>query len=616
MSKVIEMLRENQRLILEQRTMYVRIANELNSNFKEVISDKNTGNQLGNAIINDIAGQITATYFSSNNLNITVDQILRRTLNFSYQNDYDPLSNEIARKDPMNATITDEATFNSVINGHQVRNLKNSNQVFEKMTSDGNYEKIPREKDKVDASDITSNRAQQNYRNQILKEKGNFDELTQKQISGKTEADHVLSRASFRSFDFLSEEGTKKLAKFSKTATNFQLINIGANRLKSDNKILDGDVDITAVATADQLTNNMVKKLEAGKDSHWMSEPGFRDQFDSQGHVKESVKKEIRNNAKKAINARDKIIADDYLKHGIKNMNRATKGALSGEYQYKKNKNGEWVQSKRKRGGVSDLFIGQLLYYGIPPVIFEVRNQLTKKKNNVDAILMRLKKSTKRIATYVISKMKNILVGVGYGLLRNIVRNFFNMLISALAGVLKRVFTILKSFTMSVISSVKILTSKNMTAQEKNSAITSLMASTTISVIVTVLIELLPSGLDWAKIPLQIIITAILGNMAMKILEKADLFNIKYGMSIAKIQKLFEDSMAKYNSNNKKIVDKFNYNVNELEKDVREITSVTRSLKLINFYKEDATDSLNKINEFFNMGIDFDYEWKIFAGME
>ena len=90
-SQIRVMLNQQRELMIEQRNMYLAVAEELNSKYRDVMQANKNGDSFLKAVTYDVAGQLSTSYLGLNDLNITTDQIVRRTLEFSYENDFDPL---------------------------------------------------------------------------------------------------------------------------------------------------------------------------------------------------------------------------------------------------------------------------------------------------------------------------------------------------------------------------------------------------------------------------------------------------------------------------------------------------------------------------------------------
>lgn len=126
-SQIRVMLNQQRELMMEQRNMYLAVAEELNSKYLDVMQANKNGDSFLKAVTYDVAGQLSTSYLGLNDLNITTDQIVRRTLEFSYENDFDPLKDEIARKDPLNA-VSDNY-FNEISQG-EAYFMEHSNKEF------------------------------------------------------------------------------------------------------------------------------------------------------------------------------------------------------------------------------------------------------------------------------------------------------------------------------------------------------------------------------------------------------------------------------------------------------------------------------------------------------
>ena len=192
-----------------------------------------------------------------------------------------------------------------------------------------------------------------------------------------------------------------------------------------------------------------------------------------------------------------------------------------------------------------------------------------------------------------------------------------DLLIDALKGALKKVFNVLKDLLMSIVSSIKVLTNKEMSKAEKGAAITNLLTTTLIAVGVQALFDAIPEGTipEWISMPVQIIVTAILSALALRILEENDLFNIQRGIKLAKLRQVFDDQEAEFNAKSDEIARKDSELTQAIVDELSVLKNQTKLLSGINYYSDDAWPVLEKINDTFNMGVDFDEEWRYFASV-
>ena len=96
----------------------------------------------------------------------------------------------------------------------------------------------------------------------------------------------------------------------------------------------------------------------------------------------------------------------------------------------------------------------------------------------------------------------------------------------------------------------------------------------------------------------------------MLMLSKLDLFNTKYGFLVSNIENIFEEENERLLSSRNELLQEgrqvFDEQIQEIES---EIASIKNSIIELNMYKDEALPYLDKINEVFDMGIDFEEEW-------
>ena len=99
----------------------------------------------------------------------------------------------------------------------------------------------------------------------------------------------------------------------------------------------------------------------------------------------------------------------------------------------------------------------------------------------------------------------------------------------------------------------------------------------------------------------------------MLILQKADLFDVQYGLLVSNIDAVFTEEYEKYKAEYAELTSgaeeqmKMHY---EMLK--QQIEEIKQSIDSIDFFEGDVTDGLNEINKKYNMGIDFEHEWQDF----
>ena len=160
---------------------------------------------------------------------------------------------------------------------------------------------------------------------------------------------------------------------------------------------------------------------------------------------------------------------------------------------------------------------------------------------------------------------------------------------------------------------VKIIANKNATPAQKADSVSKIMSVTVSTVVIEILFEWMEKQFGLPDIlmePLQIIVTILVTNIIMLILQKADLFDVQYGLLISNIQVIFEQENQKYLEESDRLNQKGEKEAGEYMDVLHEqIAEIENDLIGFDPYEDDACIELDKINEVYHMGIDFKQEW-------
>ena len=317
--------------------------------------------------------------------------------------------------------------------------------------------------------------------------------------------------------------------------------------------------------------------------------------LDKNGKVKKEVKEKLVEKYKQSMNKESEIV--------LKRMNKE---------KIAKNAATKTIMSTKK------IIIGQILYYTIPPVVYESKIIVAKKNITVNNFIKGLKKALKRIAKYVKSKLGEILKNIANNAFNKFLRTFFDIIIEMLKATIKRLMKIVKELVLTVINCIKTLVDDKRSAVEKADAITKMISMTITTIVVDILAEYLQAQFGLPDIfiePLQILLTILATNVVMVLLEELDLFNLKYGFLIANIEKIFDEEKDKYM---KKSEENFNYYADKMQEQlesIKESISISvNNIKSLNVYEDDVIEDLDRINKIFGMNINFEEEWKKYLG--
>ena len=217
---------------------------------------------------------------------------------------------------------------------------------------------------------------------------------------------------------------------------------------------------------------------------------------------------------------------------------------------------------------------------------------------------------------YVKSKLGVIFKAIVGNAFNKFIKSFFDLLIDAAKETIKHMLKIVKQLVMTLVNCVRIIVKKDASFAEKADAITKTLSITISSCVLEWLFETAEKKFHLSDLimePLQIIVTILVTNLIMLILQEADLFDVKYGLLVSNIERIFAEEKQTYEENSEKLfftqTEKMEEHMRQLE---RQINEIRQSISTLNLYEEDVTNDLNEINEIFDMGIDFDREWQEF----
>ncbi len=615
-----ELIKTRNAISLQQREMFLDSIERINMRNRELLTN-DFGATLAQNISRDLAGEVVRRYFDLGDFYITADQLADRFLHFSYDNDPDFLmSNEETRKSVYNYT-------DSMNSGSRQKILSDCQQFQSQLFTTNRAE---------DRFDINGKK---NYRNSqiehIYEKDGKFfgtirDELSGREFETTTkpqnkhdwysrelQADHILPReATTYNARYIksSDEILNKYREFYNSDANMQMMLASANGSKGDARVCkvngtikymnpkskdyDPATDITANATSDQLVEAAVHQWEtAGASaSENMKKGGY---LDENGKVKKEVKENYKKQVEEMLAARSRTLGD------LKDLN----------YQ-----NITSDAAKAAKKSVGKIIMGQFIYYVMPPVIFEAQQIIRKKGMSLEKFLKELKKSSKRVIAYVKDKMSDILINIVGNTVHKFVKVFFDIIIEMVRTTIKRMLKIVKNLVLSLVNCCKTIMNPETSAAQKADSITKIMFTTINTIVLEIIFEYLEKQFSLPDIimePLQLIVTIISTNAIMLVLDKVDLFNVRYGLLSANIEKIFNEENARYVEESKKLLaEGYQASSHDLKLITANITEIMESMKLLDMQKDDVLESLENVNHLFSMGIDFEEEWYYFSGQE
>ncbi|MFD2043754.1 hypothetical protein ACFSTA_06640 [Ornithinibacillus salinisoli] len=567
LNKVID-LRNS--LAEKEKKVYLNIMTQLNTNTKELLSN-NIGSQLISSCVRDISGQVVRKYFDLGDLYITADQLAKRITSFNYKDEYDPLlHNTEYQKEVYN--YSDDVEFSKTLSNINKRSAEATKKVFDEPrdTSEPFYDKGKKYQSRSE------------YKYSEINPDSDYmkDDLTGQEARKETiQGDHVRSVkvASYNS-RYLDKEYVEKMSEIYNSDENMQWINERANQSKG------------SAATFEET----IQKWE-NSSPHTKKELQDKGFLNKEGTVPKHVKKELERNFRHIGNVESMTA----LKHT--NYRKVGSDAV-----------------KETTSSMAKIMTGQLIYYVLPPLVYETKTILTKGFVTLESFFHDIKKATKKVIKYVSSKLKHILANFTENSLKKFIKIFFDILLTIVKNTVKRIMTLVKDLVLALVDSVKILFNKNATASQKADSVFNLMSVTVANFVVITLMEFIEKQFSIPPFlveAIELLAVVLTTNLVMVILQKLDLFNVKYGFMIANIEQIFRESKQKYDSKIFAMETETNFEVDVIINDViYDIKNIKERLTEIDVHSESIKDDLEKVNKIFNMKIDFEKEWEKYVG--
>ncbi len=610
-----EIINSRNEMIEKQKELCLISIERINTGIKELLKN-DFGTMLVKNTAKDLSGELVRRFFNTADYYITADQLYDRLVNFSYDNEIDLLgSNDAIRKNLYNLNDTGYMESMQTITAKcetAQKQLFNENRKQDRLDHKGkdNYRKMRTRDDGTIIDEITHKEGTETY----------YERDGRKITRSELQADHIQAREAIKYNErYIREDKIEALKMFYNSPDNMQMIYAAANSSKKDIRVCEvngvieylqgnelksrqnkGEIirDITYKASPRQLADAVIfaweKDAKNGNKIQNLKDKGYLDEY---GHVKPEVKKELLNNIKHSQN-----------KESIEILKSTNYKAVSGDTLAITKK------SLRK------IIQGQILYYVMPPVIYETRMIVKKDNMDLDKFFKEIKKAEKRVMAYVCDKLGNIFSNIAGNAFNKFIKTFFDIIIETVKATVKRLLKVVKDLVLSLVNCCKILIRKDYSSAQKADAITKILSVTITSIVMEVMFEYLETHLGLPDIlmePLQIITTIFVTNIIMLILQKADLYNINYGLLVANIEKLFDEENKKFLMESTELyVSGTTYQNVQMEGIKYQINELEKSLKELNPYQGDAASYLNQISVVFNMDIDFDKEWDDFLLME
>lgn len=588
-------MEKNFKLVIQRRNelnkkldeTYINMIENINDRVEEFENmDKVLQEDFFKACAMDFAGETVRIFFDMSDYNITVDQLYKRILNFNYSNEIDPLS------DIMNT------------NRKNIYNLNNSKESLENLKKElGETEKLFIKENKVSTNG--KERKQYEDKNIIEKGKSNYrkkleDEGNYKDETGTAteslEVDHILPLASAGYYKkYLNNEGVQKIKEYYNSEDNFAMLGKTANQCKGDAKVFDkGGNDITYKATPEQISEAIVKKLEGGENRKQETNQKLKDDgiLDENGKVLPNVRRKIEEDVKHSQNKESKVI--------LKNTD------------YKKVAKDAGKETGKQ---LIKILAGQVIYYLVPPVIYEIKVGL-ENENDSDNVLEKLSASFNRIYEYMSSKKNEILGNIFGNGIKKFLKTFFDIIIQIVKATVKKILKMVRQLVVTVVDAIKILLDSSKTFLEKMDAILQLVAGLVVNIAIEVLFEYIEKQFmihEMFLMPLQMIVSIMSTNFVMLSLKKLDLLGTNKKFKIEKIKAIFTEEREKANSIIKEKLNDINYSnqilLTELEDELEELN---KNIEENNMFNKSISLELGRVFEIFGKDLEIEKKFATF----
>lgn len=117
--------------------------------------------------------------------------------------------------------------------------------------------------------------------------------------------------------------------------------------------------------------------------------------------------------------------------------------------------------------------------------------------------------------------------------------------------------------------------------------------------------------------PLQILTTVVCTNLTMLILQKADLFDVRFGYKMNAIKKVFDEERNAYSA---ELAIAEQYSSQQIDAIIiaakEESMNIYSQLQEIDPKKQSVRGQLDSMNQLFDMNIDYEKEWLKFIGID
>lgn len=568
-----EVINRRNALAEEEKKMYLNAVTQFNTKSKELLTNS-FGNQLVNACVRDLSGQVVRRLFNLGDLYLTADQLAKRIVKFDYDNEYDPLAGNIEyQKEVYNYDDRDSKYYESTLKSINERSAASVKPFHEgERGNEHFYDNNGKE---------YSSRT--DYKTKAINPSSDHmkDDLTGREVRKETiQGDHVraVKSAAFNE-RYLGENYRQEMEKAYNSSDNMQWIDGRANIVKS--KAATPEETIQKWENEDSVAREHLIKI------------GY---LNEDGKVPKHVKKELERNFRHIENVESRA--------ALKNADYKMIGSDA---------------VKDTGVAVGKIITGQLIYYILPPLVYETKTILKNRHMTLDMFFAEIKKSSKRVIKYVSSKLRKLLTNLANNVVKKFLKSFFDILLSILKSTVKRVMGLVKDLVLALVDSMKIIFNKDATKAQKADAVFNLVSVTITNVVVQVLIEYLSKQLgfpDFVAEVIELLAIVITSNIVMLVLQKIDLFDVRYGFLVTNLEKVFNETSETYDREFHLAEEATDQEIKHiLDKASEETLRFEERLANFDIYTDNVTEHLERVNKMFNMNIDFENEWKKFMGL-
>lgn len=325
----------------------------------------------------------------------------------------------------------------------------------------------------------------------------------------------------------------------------------------ANNSFLTND-DISVITDADynliEISNELNRMKGAGS---------FQDLYDKKKALlnKKNSGAKLSSKEKKALKKLESI-SDQTLKNGIEkekeSSNKTREEAQKSAIENIKNNKKAIIKKAGKQATEQTSYelLGTAIIEAIKPIFYELMDSFengfeigVKASSLGEAIKIRFS----RIMSYLREAILPTLKGAVNGFFNNISKVLIEGIIGLVEGLFKSVMRIISEGFSAMISALKVLSSKDMSAEQKGDAIVKILAST-VTTFVTFyfseyIISAIPKNLDFLEDIFLAIMSGVASTLVVYLIDKVDIFSIKHEKRSKLVEEIFQHRIATIKKN-------------------------------------------------------------------